>query len=249
MKINALVSAALGAIIATSAASAAFTGLSVDRIETYLPVDGSPVLVVRVYADFDDPTDRLLSISVALVTANEPLYQNPLGSSTEPPIGARFSPFPDLAFDSFVTMNRFSNSTLGPWTPATSLEPGAAFSATGFTGGWFTDGDAPQTTGSLSYLLAQLTIENPTPSVFVQGTLTVAWKTAFGGAQFTETSLFATDDGPIPAAGAVPLLTLAIASTGRRRDNQDIASFITDARHRRATSFRDEARVPEGERQ
>jgi hypothetical protein len=198
--------AALGIAALAPTASAAFTNLSWTGTETTLS-DGSPIWVVQVFANFDDPTDRLLSITGASIFASQALYQNPFGSSIEP-IGALLPIFPDLAYDSYVTMNKESSLDAGP---ATALEPGSAFSAAGFTGGWFTDGDAPQTTGSLSYLIAQLSIEDYSPSSFVFGTMTVAWKVAGGAAQFTE------DFFGFPAPGALALFGLAGLAGSRRR--------------------------------
>jgi hypothetical protein len=167
--------------------------------------------VVQVFANFDSTSDRLLSITAASITASQALYQNPFGTGTEP-IGALLIPFPDLAYDTFVTMNKESTLDAGP---PTALEPGSAFSATGFTGGWFTDGDAPQTTGQLSYLIAQLSVEDYSPTAFMDGTLTVAWKTSGGSAIFTEDSFFATVVPPAP--GTVALLALGGLAGSRRR--------------------------------
>jgi hypothetical protein len=215
MRMNAVMIAALGATALAAAAPAAFTGLSFIGTETTLS-DGSPIWVTRLYANFNDPTDRLLSITGASISASQALYQSPFGTGTEP--SAILLPlFPDLAFDSFVTMNRFSNSTLGSWTPPTSLEPGSVFSATGFTGGWFTDGDSTHTTGSLSYLIAQLSIEDYTFTSSIQGTMTIAWKTATGGAIFSEGSFAPPLGGPIPAPAALPLLAIAGLAVSRRR--------------------------------
>jgi hypothetical protein len=208
MKVNAFVAASLGSLIMASAASAAFTELSAVGTETTLS-DGSPIWVVQVFANFDSTSDRLLSITAASMTASQALYQNPFGTGTEP-IGALLIPFPDLAFDSFVTMNKESSLDAGP---PTALEPGSAFSATGFTGGWFTDGDAPQTTGLLTYLIAQLTIEDYDPAAFMDGTLTVAWKVAGGAAVFTEDSYHI----EVPAPGALALLGIAGLAGSRRR--------------------------------
>jgi hypothetical protein len=195
-----------------SVASASFTGLGVIGTDTTLS-DGSPIWVLRFYAEFDDPTDRLLSITGASITAfPHPLYQHPFGTDTEPN-AALHAMAPDLAFDSFVTMNRFSNSTLGSWTPQTSLEPGSAFSATGFTGGWFIDGDAPQTIGQLSYLIAQLSIEDYEPIPSFSVSVIVAWKTLTSGAIFTEGAA----SSPIPAPATLALFGLTFIGRRRRR--------------------------------
>jgi MYXO-CTERM domain-containing protein len=209
MRFKALIAAGTTTLILTSAASAAFTTLSAVGTETTLS-DGSPILVVQVFANFSDPTDRLLSITAASLSASQALYQNAFGTGTEP-VGALLPIFPDLAFDSYVTMNKESTLEAGP---PTSLEPGSAFSATGFTGGWFTDGDAPQTTGQLSYLIAQLSIEDYNRTVNIFGTLTVAWKTALGSAQFSEATVIFP---PPPAPGALPLLGIAALAGSRRR--------------------------------
>jgi MYXO-CTERM domain-containing protein len=207
--------AATAALLAARPALTAFTGLNTTDTVTTLS-DGNPIWVLRIFANFNDPTDRLLSITAASMTSWQALlYQHPFGEATEPN-PALLALFPDLAFDSFVTMNRAGNSTLGDWTPATFLEPGSSFSATGFTGGWFTDGDAPQTTGQLSYLIAQLSIEDPSLP-YADSTMIVAWKTATSGVLFTEVTFHTKVGGPAPAAGALPLLGLAALVGARRR--------------------------------
>jgi uncharacterized protein (TIGR03382 family) len=174
---------------------------------------------VNIYACFDDATDRALSVTGASLSplGGHQFYQNAFGSATEPS-PALVAVFPDLAFDTFVTIGLKLQGP--PGTPVTALEPGSSMTGTGFTGGWFTDGDAPQGSpqpiiGQPGFyvLLAQLTIENPTASAGVGGSMTVAWKTATSGAQFSEVSF----EHFIPAPGALALLGLAGLAGSRRR--------------------------------
>jgi hypothetical protein len=220
MKINAL-TAALGALIAASTAPADFTGLFIDiKCTTCWP--GPGFLAFNVYARFDSPTDRLMRVTGAALTplGGMHFYQNPFGTATEPnPV--LIAVFPDLQWDTFVTIGLKQQGP--PGTPLTSLEFGSAMTGSGFTGGWMTSRNAPQGLGEqipgqtgFHVLLAQLTIQNPSFSAGVGGSMTIVWKTMSSGAQYTDVDFtwFA-----IPAPGALALLgTAGVAGlTFRRR--------------------------------
>jgi hypothetical protein len=204
--------AAAAALAASAGASAAYTGVtSTCMMETLS--DGSMIAVARIYANFNNPGDRLLSITGATYTptfGSGPFYQNAFGGATEPN-PALIVVFPDLQWDTFVTIGSL---TLG--TPSTALEPGSSMTGTSFTGGYFIDGDAPQGLAGAAgkVLLAQLTIESPVGLDGVMGSMTVAWKAAGGlGATFSEASFTAC----VPAPGALALLGLAGLASRRRR--------------------------------
>jgi uncharacterized protein (TIGR03382 family) len=198
-------------LAASAGASAAFTGISLEFSGT-TATHGPGFWAVRVFANFSNPGDRLLSVTGANYTPSlgHVFYQNPFGGATEPN-PALIPVFPDLAWDTFVTIGSLTQGT-----PSTALEPGSSMTATSFTGGYFIDGDAPQGLAGAAgkVLLAQLTIQNPTAGVDVMGSMTIAWKAAGGsGAQFVEGAFCAI----CPAPGALALLGLAGLAGGRRR--------------------------------
>jgi hypothetical protein len=216
-----LMLAALGVAALAPAANAVFTGLFIDVKGTTL-MPGPGFWSNNIYACFDSPTDRALSVTAANLRTcgGVQFYQNPFGGATEPN-PALVAVFPDLAFDTFVTIGlKFQGP---PGTPVTALEPGSSMTQESFTGGWFTDGDAPQglpqpITGQPGFyvLLAQLTIENPTPTSGFHGEMTIAWKTATSGAQFSEVNFTSFPCVPAPGAAAV-LAIVGIAGCRRRR--------------------------------
>lgn len=215
MKVNAFVAAGLGSLILASAASADFTGWSSEIKGTASAAGDIGFWVVNIYGTFDSEGDRLLSVIGADYSSagDQLLYQNPFGAGVEPnPL--LFVPFPDLQWDSFVTIGH-KTEVVGQ--PTTSLDPDGEWTASGFAGGYFIPGDAPQglAGASLKVLIAQLTIQDPNASAGVQGTATVAWEgggIAGGGTQFDEIEFLVT----IPAPGALALLGLA-GLAGRRR--------------------------------
>jgi hypothetical protein len=211
MKVNALIVAGVSSLLLSAAASAAYTGITTEVSGT-TSAPGAGFWAVRVYANFDNAGDRLLSVtgaSYSPVAGSGPFYQNAFGGATEP-LPALVAAFPDLAWDTFVTIGALLQGT-----PFTALEPGSSMTATSFTGGYFVDGDAPQGLAGAAgkVLLAQLTIQDPTAAAGVTGTMTVAWKAAGGaGATFSDGAFTKL----IPAPGALALLGLA-GLAGRRR--------------------------------
>jgi hypothetical protein len=221
MKRNLFAFAGLSALVTALPASADFTGLIVDvKGTTQLP--GTGFWSVNIYASFDVLTDRALSVTAATLTplGGSQFYQNALGGATEPN-PALLSFDPNLQYDTFVTIG-LKQQPFPPPTPnpLTALEPGSSMTASGFTGGWFTDGDAPQGSpvpipgwAGFHVLLMQLTVENPTPTTAVSGAFTMAWKTATSGAHFDAVDFLV----PIPAPGTLILLGLAGLTRARRR--------------------------------
>jgi hypothetical protein len=207
--------AAVASFGTTVAASGAFTGLSAEFAGT-TSVPGPGFLAIRIFANFNDPNDRLLSVTGANYApcGGASFYQHPFGSATEPN-PALIAAFPDLQWDSFVTigLTQFGD----PGTPLTALEPGSSFTTTSFIGGYFTDGDSPQGVAGADgkVMLAQLTIENPTVTSGVMGSMTIAWKAAGGtGATFSDAAFESL--ACVPSPGMLAALALA-AAYGRSR--------------------------------
>jgi hypothetical protein len=196
MKVNALcVTAGLaGSLMLCSAALAGFTGLDIR------PVAGTPadLQVLQVWAGFTSEDDRLLSITQADIrtTGGGVLYQDGFGSATAPS-SASVAVFADLQWDSFVTIGLSQVDG----TDSTALDAGAAFTGpdgpTGFAGGWFksdpdNDQGAPGAYGApaggdpgLFYvLIAQFTLQSPTPNAGLVGDMLVEWQAPGGNTTF-----------------------------------------------------------------
>jgi hypothetical protein len=152
-----LAAAAVPAIVGSSA-WAAFVELSYTSEFARLFIDGE-VMRYRLYANFTSEQDRVVAVRCGMGEAvTQPFYQNPFGTWTEP-LEALFPIFPNLAFDTFVTIGLPS---LQPGQPATAIAPGSTFGAEAFEAGWFAPVDQPYTHGPL-VLIAQLTVPVPFP--------------------------------------------------------------------------------------
>lgn len=105
-----------------------------------------PLDVCNVFAEFDNPVDRLLSVGNADITASNGLYyQHPANAGTPRAPGCNqiTDPFPfgfpDIICDSFITIG----VKCGPLDPADGTSPDADFDFGLFTndghivGGWF----------------------------------------------------------------------------------------------------------------
>lgn len=221
MRFNVLLGAGFAAAMIAASAAADFTGVSAQVMSGQPGLatqPGTGFYVTRLFADFSDPGDRLLSVIDADYTnaGDQQLYQNPLSSGVEP-LAALIPAFPDLKWTSYVTIGHRA-TVIGQ--PTTSFDPDGEWTASGFTGGYFVPGDAPQGLAGfdLKVLIAQLTIQNPNASAAVAGTATIAWSPAGGGpVQFTEIDFAPLLSPPLPAASALPLLAIA-GLAGRARD-------------------------------
>lgn len=213
MRFNPLLGAGLTAVMIAASASADFTGWSYEIAGT-TTTPGPGFWAVRFYAEFSDPGDRLLSVIGADYSSfgDQQLYQNPFGSGVEPN-PALIAVFPDLQWDSFVTIG---HTTTVVGQPDTSLDPDGEWNPSGFTGGYFVPGDAPQGLAgfSLKVLFVQLTIQNPNPSALVGGTATLAWESADGGGTFFSEIQFSSIP---PSPGVLALFAVAGAAGSRRR--------------------------------
>ena len=93
------------------AISDAFTGLSYSIVGTNLVDDPEPTWTVDVYADLAEGS-RLDAVAgdynmTKMVSTTGSFYQNPYGGPTSTSINpALFNAFPDLRYDSFVTIGR-----------------------------------------------------------------------------------------------------------------------------------------------
>ena len=132
MKVNAFSVAAglAGSLILSSAASAAYQGLVVQNKSA----GARGFFVCNVWACFDNAADRLLSITGATITSSRALFQRPFGTSTAPTRATSRCPASRPCLDdSFVTIGLKS---FEPGFESRALSP-AAFSTSGFSGGWF----------------------------------------------------------------------------------------------------------------
>lgn len=137
--------AGIAALSAGGPAGATLTGIEVVA-EPHDP----GLVACTVYARFSDPDDQLLAVlgtpasPLGVTVTGGTLFQHPLGSDLEP-IQALVAVFPDLAWDTFVTIgvgpDGGDNTLLmPPW-------PGFGPSAVNATdSGWFITPDDPQGT-------------------------------------------------------------------------------------------------------
>jgi uncharacterized protein (TIGR03382 family) len=200
--------AVAGATFIASAASADFTGISfadataeVDAIANQSIPAGHTVW--RVYANFDDPGDAFLNVTVDW-TFDANLFQDPFGGDG-PPNPAFYPVFANIASDSYVThgVSQQPIDNLG-------FDPDFAWSPNGVTGGWFDSNPVSQTlpvNGQI--LIAQLTL----PSAAVGGGAVTIF---YEDAQIPGTATQGDGVLEIPSPGALALLGLA-GLAGRRR--------------------------------
>jgi len=155
-KVLTLVACGCICLMVATSASADFTGVnSVNKGEPGSDIDvicnqGLGLTVCNLYAVFDDPLNRLISIGDsdmqvyqgAPVPGNEDVfYQNPLNfSGSTAPACANILPFPDVVCDSFVTIGWKCGPSQAP-LDATSTEDDFSsdeFNINGhIVGGWF----------------------------------------------------------------------------------------------------------------
>lgn len=240
--------ACAGAAMVAGTASAAFLGIDIREDKNFDGVANLPadLRVFNIYASFDNNEfqDAVLSVGQPDAQtgfginqadgkhADATLYQNALGGNTAPP--SAFVPaFPDLAFDTFVTIG-FKDDMGG--ADNTSTDPDFSFSSTMIFGGWFNsnppsrqgEGTFNADTGNYETLIAQVGMtgldagaelrqegSGPT-SEFVgdifTGVMTVNTQGPDGGADANDIVL-----RKVPTPGAVALFGIAGLAAGRRR--------------------------------
>jgi hypothetical protein len=226
-----------GALIATSSASANYTGLQV----TSASATGGRI-AYRVWAVFTDPNDYLTAISGSPTAGNMNIqvrnltdsgvgsnFFNPLGGGATAPTPSAISQNPQVLDDTFVTIGVARSQDAPGGLDGTGLSPGFG----GFgninsintdNAGWFTAGPVEQGragyTGDgdnlLRVLCMQLTVSSTSA---VKGTIVVSGVNANGLAPASFTvggQTFA--GGFVPGPGALAILGLAgLVGTRRRR--------------------------------
>ncbi len=216
-------------LIATTSASAGFTGIKVTGKPNELGL-----LVCNVYAIFDRPgEDFMLAVAG---TPNNPLdihvnggtfYQSPFGTDLAP-LGALITPFPSLAYDTFVTIGvkQVGPSPGNPGQPVnntvlTAGWPGFGPSALQGTNlAWFVIPSAPQADpfdpvnsfpGNGQILIGQFSTANGTS---IEGTMLLQYISNDVQTISVETFFHVPSPGALAMMGAAGL----IGARGRRRD-------------------------------
>lgn len=134
-------------LIVAGSASAGFVGLKNEFVQTPFGID-----VMRVYAVFDNPgQDHLLAVAgipgspMRIRMLNSTFYQHAFGNDQAPNENL-IAAFPSLAFDTFVSIGRLTQTGSDPDT--TQLSKGwPGFPDTCLTGtslGWSVSADDPQ---------------------------------------------------------------------------------------------------------
>ncbi len=127
----------------------------------------SPLRVCNVLAQFDDPTDRLLSVGNADVSTSDALgyFHHPFGGNTSPAC-ILFQVFPDLICDSFVTIGVKCNDGNDSTSTDSDFDSNEFNNNGHVVGGWFNanplngQGDAGQDppNQNLQVLFLQLSV-------------------------------------------------------------------------------------------
>ena len=162
-----------------------------------------PLTVCSVFAVFDQPTDRVLSVGNADITTTDAdgFFQHPAGTDV-PYDCSLLTEFPDLICDSYVTIGNVCD---GPDQPAgpDCTSPDGDFDSVGFNenghvlGGWFRCNPANQQGRAgiwpgLAVRVAQLSMNE---GQSVSGTLTLFWLEM--GTVIVEADLFLECPGPV----------------------------------------------------
>jgi uncharacterized protein (TIGR03382 family) len=218
---------ALGAVLTvTSAANAAFVGLyTVDYVGAGWVANGYAGLVTcRVYADFDNPGDFMLSgfgapgMPLAFSSWDGAFYNAvPTWDSLTAPLDLTGLGIWTNQWDSYVDIGLDDSAgdmtQLSPGFGAAVANLAANFSTT--NAAWFITPIDPQgTAGNYpgnDVLIAQLTVAAGGPPVRVTGTAGISWNDPSGANTLSWASFEC-----IPAPGALALLGLA-GLVGRRR--------------------------------
>jgi hypothetical protein len=199
-----------------SSAMADYTGLSFEGVS-----NGDGTWTARIYADFSAETDQLNAVfgdpdDALLITSTNGFYQNALGGATSASINPAFIPlFPSLALDSWVTIgleDQTGNNMLNIGIDWSDFESGNDISTN--NGAWFaTPADAQVLAGSdLRVLVGQFTMLGL--DSHLSGVLNLqGYQGDFEPFQArNQTFVF-----PVPAPGAIALLSIAGLASRRRR--------------------------------
>jgi uncharacterized protein (TIGR03382 family) len=224
-----------GSLFLAGTADAAYVGMgnheSVDGTAAFATVtltDGSMWDVYRVYAYVDNPADSIEAISgnaanPIIITGSGAFYQNKaLGPNNIEPNPALFPAFPDLEWDTFVTIGRAALDLAAGPTMTQGVFPPDGPGFMGDTlmitnGAWFrTPGNAATIAGDdLRVLIGQFSVPAGSNTAGdgsgLEGVVRVAGR--FDG----ESNQFLNQTFQLPAPGALALLGLAGLAGGRRR--------------------------------
>ena len=182
-------SSCLAIFALTMPALAQYRGLEWEIAEEHPIIEGIPRAVVRVYAGYDDSGSQLNAVygsstNLLSISTTDPLgfYQHFIGGDTSLSINpAAFPAFPELEYDSWVTIGSEDNTNgnqlitigidYGPWNSAGALETD--------NGGWFCIPDVPQNFPDAAgrVLIAQLSV---TYGETIEGTVQLQGKDALG---------------------------------------------------------------------
>ena len=207
--------AAVGSILAVGTASAEFTGIEIDTLDSgygigttyqiYASVDGGEVDAV--YGD---------AVNLLSIEATTSFYQHAFGSH-KPPAQALIDAFGSLAFDSFVSIGRLTatdDNMLDIGIDWTSFNAGGSI----FTdnGTWFaTPADAQVQAVGGRVLIAQFTVADDAEgnAGHVSGSINLQGKDA----DLANWNADGIEFNSFPAPGALALLGLAGLVSRRRR--------------------------------
>ncbi|MHC5004431.1 MAG: hypothetical protein ACYTJ0_15055 [Planctomycetota bacterium] len=231
----AAMSALGGSLLLSTAADAAYVGLGthegpsgVRPFATVSLTDGSTWDVWRIYAWVDNPADSIEAISgnaanPIIITGSGAFYQNKaLGPSNVEPNPALFPAFPDLQWDTFVTIGRAELDLAAGATMTQGVFPPDGPGFMGDTlmvtnGAWFRTPGNPATVAGddLKVLIGQFSVPAGSSTAGtgsgLEGVMRVAGR--FDG----EANQFLNQTFQIPAPGAWMILGLAGLSRRRRR--------------------------------
>ena len=212
---------AASSLIASSA-MADYTGLSFES-QVYVGenMDLAGTWTARIYANFDAETDQLNAVFAdaddsLLIASTNGFYQNAFGGPTSAHINPAFYDiFPSIVYDSWVTIgleDQTGNNMLNIGIDWSDFESGNEISTD--NGAWFaTPADAQVLAGSdLRVLVGQFTMLGL--DSYVSGVLNLqGYQGDFEPFQArNQTFVF-----PVPAPGAVALLSIAGLASRRRR--------------------------------
>ena len=213
---------ALSLGLATAAASADFVGLVVEQ-KTDIPDLPDNLFVCNLYAKFDGPSDRLLSMGFADIATQDgsSFHQDPFGSDLAPS-SIFVDIFPSLLYDSFLTIG-YKVVPKGV-VDGTTLDAGwnsQLFNEGGqIVGGWFNSNPPNGQGDAANYadgeiLIAQLvTIDDANGNVVgIEGSFTLFWQTEPGGGVSEQKVSF----NHVPTPSALALVVVAALSRRRRR--------------------------------